>query len=534
MLADGTKATVPDASIDKWMQRMDVRGVKFRDADMSADMTVGEPQVIKGGGEAPDYSDEVPRLASADNAPARAPDEIQVTPREDSSPSPSIGDRVVDGYRTLSDGAAAALDTATFGGSGKLMEAMGGMSQRDINARSPMATAIGSTGAAVFSPANKLGQGAGLAGSLIGNTATGLASGAHAAELEGKDPMQGGGWGAALGLLTGAGGEAVGSLTRGAGKLAGGIADRTRVAAAGIDANTRKELAKKFGVTDLPANLASMIERVTPSPRLGQSALTRAETLANRMDEVGPKIDQTLTEAGGQGLDAFIPGSWTDLQNKMSRGAGAAQSRAVTGSESAMGDALDRQASRLADQSAPANLVGLRQRNTGWGKSAYGDSSNISDSSSKLAAGELRDAGEASLDDIMTHALPETEQAFHGYNKDFGEAALLERAARTRAAVEAGETKMPGAVAAVGAGIANGVPGLVSGAASGTRNLLTQAIGGTRGLDVIANGLRAGERSLPAAGEAIRGASSNMTPLNARIAAALAEQQREEEEEGRY
>lgn len=534
ILQDGTKATVPDESIEKWMQRMDVRGVKFRDADMSGEMTVGEPQVIK----STDRPEEIPTLDNGE-APQRAPDEIKVTPREDEAPSPGIGQRLMDGYRTLSDGTAAALDTATFGASGKLMHAIGGMSQRDIDARSPLATAVGHTGAAVFSPANKLGQaveGASVLSNLgraaIGNAAVGGASGLHAAELEGRDPEQGGYWGAALGALTGAGGALAGEALSGAGKLAGNIADRTRVAAAGLDATIRKELAKKFGVADLPANLAAMIERVSPSPALGQSALTRAEGLASRLDDIGPRIDQTLTEAGdAQGLNDFVPGSWAALQAKMAQGAGAASSRAVTGSESAMADALERQAARLGDQSAPANLVGLRQRNTGWGKSAYGDSTNISDSASKLAAGELRDAGEAALDDIMTHALPETEQAFHGFNKDFGEAALLERAARNRAAVEAGETKMPGAVAAVAASAANGVPGLVSGAASGTRNLLTQAIGGTRGLDAMANGLRVGEQALPAAGEAIRGAGARMNPLNARIAAALAEQEREDEEQ---
>lgn len=52
ILDDGTTANVPEQSIDKWMQRMDSRGIKFRDAetdeDVASTMTVGAPEVIKG------------------------------------------------------------------------------------------------------------------------------------------------------------------------------------------------------------------------------------------------------------------------------------------------------------------------------------------------------------------------------------------------------------------------------------------------------------------------------------------------------
>lgn len=52
ILDDGTQANVPEENIDRWMQRMDSRGVKFRDegadADVASTMTVGAPEVIKG------------------------------------------------------------------------------------------------------------------------------------------------------------------------------------------------------------------------------------------------------------------------------------------------------------------------------------------------------------------------------------------------------------------------------------------------------------------------------------------------------
>lgn len=457
------------------------------------------------------HADEMPRLASEDTAPPRAPDEIQVTPR-DETPEPGLWDRLMSG----------GADAATLA---KVREA------QPVNGTTGLVKNVASLMAPpILKGAGVLGR---MGAAAVNQGVGGAASGALGAALEDKDPLAGGGWGAALGMLTGGAGELVGSAVEGAGKLAGGIADRTRVAAAGLDANTRKELAKKFGVTDLPRNLAEMIERVTPSPRGGQSALTRAETLASRLDEVGPKIDQTLMDAGELGLNSRIPESWQALQNKMSSGAGAAQTRAVTGGESAMGDALERQAAKLANQPAPADLVGLRQRNTAWGKDAYGEGLNINDRASTRAAGDLRDAGEATLDDIMAAAPSEIGQAFHGYNKDFGEAAMLERAARTRAAVEAGETKMPGAVASVAAGVANGVPGLVSGAASGTRNLLTQALGGTRGLDVMANGLRAAEAPLQQAGPVVRGGINGAGAISRRVAAALAGQELTDEERRR-
>lgn len=51
ILEDGRTANVPEESIATWMERMDKRGVKFRDADADTDafseMTVGEPEVIK-------------------------------------------------------------------------------------------------------------------------------------------------------------------------------------------------------------------------------------------------------------------------------------------------------------------------------------------------------------------------------------------------------------------------------------------------------------------------------------------------------
>lgn len=46
-LQGGGYADVPEEKLDEWMRRMDKRGIQFETADVSADMQVGEPEVIK-------------------------------------------------------------------------------------------------------------------------------------------------------------------------------------------------------------------------------------------------------------------------------------------------------------------------------------------------------------------------------------------------------------------------------------------------------------------------------------------------------
>lgn len=520
VLADGTRATVPDESIGKWTQRMDVRGVKFRDADMSADMTVGEPQVIKGGQAGPDHSDEVPRLETADNAPPRAPDEVQVTPKpEPEAEGPGFWQKALDGYRTVSDGTAAALNTGTFGLSGRAAEALGGMSQRDMNARSPYATAIGSAGAAMFSPLNKAsvpGQAVGLLGkaanvgkAALANGAMGAAGGAQAAYDDGRSPMQGAGWGAALGLLTGAGGQAIGEAAQSGGKLAGGLADRARIGAAGLDTEAQTALAQKLGISELPSELAAAVERITPSPRFGFSPTGRRDAAKAITSEVGPKIGAVLDEAGNaQGVNSLIPNEFAALQQSQAAKGAAAQGRAVSGSETAYANALNSQAERLGQQGSPGTLNGLRERNTQWSKDAYRGDQLISDtdSASRLAAKELRDSGEGTMDTLMSHALPETEAEFHGLNKEFSSAATLRDAAEAQRKASGGR-----------------VPFTMRGAAM-------QLAGGPQGLDAIANGLRAGESGLSAGGANMTRATPQMTAVDRMVAGLLAQHNDDEEQ----
>jgi hypothetical protein len=55
-LASGGYADVPEDQINSWMQEMDESGVKFTTADVTADMQVGEPEVIKSPPPAPEPS----------------------------------------------------------------------------------------------------------------------------------------------------------------------------------------------------------------------------------------------------------------------------------------------------------------------------------------------------------------------------------------------------------------------------------------------------------------------------------------------
>jgi hypothetical protein len=499
-LADGDEYEMPEQEAFPAMQDLERRGVKF---------AVSEVPVADSA-----HPDEAPRLASEDAPPPRAPDEVRVgdLPEQPSS------------WRQL-------YDKITSGGADA--DAL-----KQLHAAQPKnpTTAMVENVAGMLAPPILKGSSfvGRLGASAVNQGVSGAGSGALNAALEGKDIKQGAGWGAALGLLGGGAGELAGSVVQGAGKLAGGVANRARIAAAGLDANTRKELAKKFGVADLPASLASLIERVSPSPRWGQSALTRAEGLAGKLDDIGPRIDDVLREAGdAQGLNAAVPDSWEGLQRTAVQDAAAAQGRAVPADQVALANALEAQAARLSTQPAPADLVGLRQRNTEWGRSAFGDGLTMSDKAGSQAAGQLRDLGEATLDDLVERAGAETAEAFHGLNKDYGEAAMLEKAARNRAAVEAGDTKAPGGVAAMAAAAANGVPGLVSGATSGTRNWLSQALGGSRGLDLIANAARGASRPLESLSGTIRAGGNGSGAIAGRIASGLARQDLTDEERRR-
>lgn len=138
-LAEGDEYEMPEQEAFAAMQDLEKRGVKFAVSEVPAADSA--------------HPDEAPRLASEDTPPPRAPDSVQVTPKPE---GPGVWRRLADAYTDASNGTAAALNTATFGLSGRALEAIGGPSQRQMNEQSPYSTAIGSTGAAVFSPANKL------------------------------------------------------------------------------------------------------------------------------------------------------------------------------------------------------------------------------------------------------------------------------------------------------------------------------------------------------------------------------------------
>lgn len=171
VLDDGTTANVPEESLDKWMQRMDSRGIKFRsaetDADVASTMTVGEPEVIKSEKplgrtldmaevrettpEAPSGSDWLRGLLGGSEDPTGFSTQAStMQPTEYGSAPRAIGSMVAGGVH----GYTAGLDRAA----GQAFDVAAPVREWSVDAErdNPMLFAMGDFVGSVASPVNKI------------------------------------------------------------------------------------------------------------------------------------------------------------------------------------------------------------------------------------------------------------------------------------------------------------------------------------------------------------------------------------------
>ena len=514
VLADGTKATVPDEALDKWMQRMDTRGVKFRDADMSAEMTVGEPEVIKAASE-PEPQPE-PQLEAAKDPNAQYEGSAwKMTNAEADAEKAHV-------LRMLQDPSYFTRQLAGAGG-----KYLGGM--------------IGGAGPAAEGFLANAGR----------QAAAGAVESGGAAVAHEKGP-----WQTAQDVLFGGATAGVGAglldgLGRGAGQLARGahwLGDKARNVVAGVGAREARAIAERQGL-DAVDQLGRNLEELVPPRAMGRSSRGYAEELARQLGDEAKPAPGTMraelrdiyqTAGKDEGLDAFVPGAQEQLRDRVSREAAQLGANGLTDEAAHRAAALQRIADRLQMQGdGPGTLAGFVGQKAELQAAGHGGAaSTVPDQASAWAAARAGRIGKEELSAVMSAgATPETEAAWRAASDRMAKAATLEELTRNKAGAEitAGDvgTALLGGVVGAGAGylgsqltdaddsgaamaLGTGVGGAMF---SGTRNAFRQAAG-SWGSDVAANAFRGAGRRLAGTGEALRGAGQQAgAPLGALLGA---------------
>jgi hypothetical protein len=447
-------------------------------------------------------------------------------------------DESLAGLRGGAHGFTLGLADAKFGKDNEsLMQRLGGDDYDSVRAAHPIATTVGDMGGSMLG-VGKLGvaaKGATAAARMLrgGLTAAGEGLVRETAEQgQGADMEQSAraaGWSGALGAAIpglGAVTSALGrtQLAQKAGDFLGdtltSAANTARAKAGGIGAQQVKELAKKSSLSG-PAQIEKValdLERMSPSPKWGQSAADRGDTLGAVRDKMGSDIGDSLDIAGstthpqGEGLDRFVgpqqaagypqgsgaPGMWADIQRKLAN-----EAKGLYKSEPSeqMGyNAANSFAKELANEAAPSTLGGVHKRVSAWGKAAYpvkGGVSSKSDTAAGDAAEMGRRIGRQELGDtIQQYATPQTAQKFEDSMKGFSDVADYASMAEARGNTEAANSNVMGMVAAptlaaAGGLVTGGLGGAMLGAGmavgSGTRNAFRQLAESSRGYDIAAN-----------------------------------------------
>lgn len=512
-LAGGGYADVPEEKMDEWMRRMDQRGIQFSTADVSADMQVGEPEVIK-------TPREEMTTVDLSNDPIEHP--------------PSMVDRFLEtgadtvrgGLRGLfagfGDKAEAGLRSALPGGGSYADEfAKQNSYQDEAAARSPYAYNIAKTlgGAPWDLGAAVIGAPGGLAGEVASSAALGQLRGAGMSRkptLEGvtEDAAAG----AADGGLWGLGGGMAGRFLSAGSDALTGLAPRARATAMGeVGPAARAQLKTKGEefVDNLPqaADELGMTPEVPmdwrhPIDSLKQKLTFKspgdyADEAGRLMDDVhGPARGQAVADATAQGVSAPRQALIDDMDSAV-----AGQPRNYKrdpyafAMERNMGDVPPGAAS----PGAPPQLTAsqLDELKHGWEAGGFKGPDEIQTSLEAIPARASRDAASAARGQlhgaIDEMALPETADAFHTANDAYGQAASIKNMAGAKALDL--RTQNPFSLPNVGrtlGGVAGGaslggsvagIPGMVVGGGLG---YVGQKAAQQYGPDVMADFLRSG------------------------------------------
>ena len=313
--------------------------------------------------------------------------------------------------------------------------------------------------------------------------------------------------GITAGVLTG-----VGEL----GDAMGDAATRARASAIGANGVDLRKLAADRGLDFATDQLGRLPEDMGVTNRIvPQSAADYARRIGGNdgqgamIGDTGARIGQSLRDAEAQGVGAYIdPMSMDAAMVARSRAAAngpGGDAPAESAALDAVREGMRRQYGYAAQQRGAGlkTPTDLRELKTAFTDRAYPDA--ISGSSESLM-GKAHTAGadvvRAHLDDVMSHASPQTYSDFQQGNADYGKLKLMDALARKRAAQQYAGGGMLGNVGAgvVGAGtgyLFGGAPGAAAGAGVG---LLRPAYHAAQayGPDLGANLGRIGESAIGA------------------------------------
>lgn len=445
---------------------------------------------------------------------------------------------------SLSDAARGAAHGATLGfadtkfGEDKqsVMQRLGGDDYDAVKERSPVATTVGDFAGGMAIPVP--GTGAAKAGATGWKAAAALMArraaeqavvggtmGGARAIAEGEDPTQAAGIGAVLGGAGSAalelGGAAATAAKPWVAKGLNAVADAARTRPFGIggsDAQLSK-IAAKFGVDELPANIAKMIEEhVPPEGLIGRNREEYRKALEPIIDREGQDLGALRQHIGQeQGVNSIIPAEYAKMRQNMQDEIASLPTR--TAKQRELVNAMQKDLEAFDKQATPRTLTGLANVKSQYQADGHiGPMGTVPEKAAAQSSANFGSEGKNTISRLLDYSTDDVHAAHDLASKNYGEASTLydqiePKAVRDRMntnaakAAAAGIGAVGGAI--MGAGTAastdhsilggaaiGGLGGALSSTNTGTRNLMTQLLEQPKAMDTIANITRASGRKL--------------------------------------
>lgn len=433
---------------------------------------------------------------------------------------------------TLSDAARGAVHGATLGFADKkfgdsnqsVMQRYGGDDYDEVKERSPIATGVGDFAGSVALPVPGSGARAGATGwkaaaALLARrtaeqAAVGGTMGGARAIAEGEDPTQAAEIGAALGgagsAALGLGGAAVNAAKPYVEKGLNAVADVARTRGAfGITGGTDKTalaIAQRFGVDELPSRLADAIEALVPPKGVkGRTPLEYTKELEPIIANKGAEIGQLRQEMGtNQGLDALIPGEWSQMRQNLQGQLDKTSIRTKEGEELASAlrrniGALDAPTpelaakfeqlkSNLASADTPKAQAAAQRKLDAYYKSIEpktisdladikseyqaaghkGPLGSVQDNAAAEAAANVGKEGKDTLNRLLALATDESRNAHDLAQQEYGVASMLKKQIDPKALKDQFATNISGLGSVLGGTASGAIVGGLSGLAAGS------------------------------------------------------------------
>ena len=519
-LAGGGYADVPEEKMDEWMRRMDSRGIQFATADVSADMQIGEPEVIKSPREEMTTvdlsSDPLERPPSmADRFLETGSDAVRGGLR---GLTMGYGDKAEAGVRSMFSGRSYADE---FADQNAMHDAAAERSPYAYNTAKTLGGAPWDLGAAVA------GAPGGLAGEIASSAALGQLRGAGMSRkptLEGvtEDAAAG----AAEGGLWGLGGGMVGRFLGAGSDALTSLAPKARATALG-EIGPAARAQRKLQGDEYVENLPQAADELGMTPEVPMDWRHPIDSLKQKLTFNKP--GDYATEAKRLMTDVHGPAKGAAVAQATEEGVGVPRENVVAGLRGLVDDAdvnLDLDpytgyVNRLEEQ-VPAgqrstgieagddwiapdqlNASQLDELKQGWQRGGYrkpGEnvtpSEGLPKQAQRDAAGVVRGQLHGAIDEMATD---DTARAFHNANDAYGISADVENMARakqldldTQSPFSAPSNIARGIGAGTGATIGGAVGGIPGAVVGGVAGMLSNKAVQNYGPDVMADFLRSG------------------------------------------